>query len=514
MTPSLLCAASRPDGPPCRAPSGRVLALGAAFALAAAGAAPAGSPPGAPIGRSPAIPVETVVLANGLKVVVSRDPTAPVVAVAMAFGAGGRSEPRGRAGFAHLFERLMFEGSKHAPKGQFDRILESYGGDNNASTHEDFTIFYEVLPSNALPVALWLDADRLADLDLGKESLRNQVSVVKEERRMRVDNEPYGRLLHVDIASRAFSNWQNSHPVIGSAEDYDAVVLGAAEDFFKAYYAPRNGALAIVGDVDAVQALAWAREYFEWIPNRGEPAPADFAEPEPGPPPGGGPPCPPGATRPCATPSRWAWLADPHARLPAFAAAWGGLPERRTADYYALLLVGQALFDGKSSRLYQELVKRVQVAVSVQGGLGFPLVEDPLEYKAPGSLGGWVVHKAQSTPLRVKDLVMRQVSRIAERGVDAKELARLKTSLRSKWVRSQETCLGRARMLLTSALLDGDPAAVNGELERFMAVTPEDTRRAAARYLRPDNAVLFSVAPGGARPEDRSAVPRSPRGGK
>ncbi|MFA6316439.1 MAG: pitrilysin family protein [Elusimicrobiota bacterium] len=446
------------------------LTLAIAFTAAVAAAAPE---------KAPLVAIESVTLANGLKVVVSRDPSSPVAAVAMGFRAGSRAEPRGRAGYAHLFEKLMFEGSKHVRKGEFDRILESYGGDNNASSHEDFILFHEVLPARALAVALWLDADRVADLDLTKDSLRGQVEVAKEERRMRVDNEPYGRLLNVEIASHTFSNWQNSHPVMGSPGDYDAATLKDAEDYFASSFSPANGVLAIVGDVEPAEALAKAREYFEWIPNRGTPPQTDFSELAPG-------------------PSTWVALSDPHARLPAFAVAWKGMPERGTRDAAALALVGQALFKGKSSRLYQELVKVSQVGVSVDGGLGFPLVEDPMEFKAPGSFGGWTVHKPGFTPNQVRVLVLKQVARIASHGLDPAELGRLKTSLRSEWIRSRETCLGRAKSLVAATLLDNDPAADNAGLERFMAVTPQDTAAAVARYLKPENALFFGVAPGGA----------------
>ncbi|MBI5210024.1 MAG: insulinase family protein [Elusimicrobia bacterium] len=455
----------------------------AAQAAAAGPAEPATGP------RVPKVAFETAVLANGLRVVVAADASVPVVTVAMAFNAGGRTEPRGRAGFAHLFEHLMFEGSKHVRKGQFDRILESYGGDNNALSHEDYTIFYEVLPSNALAVALWLDADRLADLDVTKDAIRNQIEVVKEERRMRVDNDPYGPLLYVDVASRTFSNWQNAHPTIGSYEDFAAATTKAVSEFYADYYSPQNGVLAIVGDVDPARALSLVKDYFEWIPNRGSPAAVDVTEPEP-------------------ASARWFELADTHAHLPALAVAWKGLPARGSPDHYALALVGQALFAGKNSRLYQELVKRAQVAVSLEGGLGFPLME-PREYKEPGSLGGYVVHKAEHSARDVQGLLMKQVSKVAAAGLGPAELDRVKTKFRSDWVRSRETTLGRAQMLLTAAILDGDPGTVNMDLERFMAVTPEDTRRAAARFLRPDAAAFFAVSPGG-RPlssSDRGGTP-------
>jgi len=172
--------------------------------------------------RAMTIPIHSFELPNGLRVVLSPDRTVPVVTLAAVFDVGGRQEVRGRSGFAHLFEHLMFEGSAHVPKGRFDKLLEGFGADNNASTHEDFTFYYEVMPSNVLPLAAWLDADRLSALDVSETNMRNQVSVVKEEKRMRVDNEAYAPLLAVEIASRTFSNYANSHPLIGTFEDLDA----------------------------------------------------------------------------------------------------------------------------------------------------------------------------------------------------------------------------------------------------------------------------------------------------
>ncbi|MEQ1917605.1 MAG: pitrilysin family protein, partial [Elusimicrobiota bacterium] len=214
---------------------------------------------GVPAGAAetaPRIDFSSFTLANGMRVLLSRDASVPVVAMTMIVDVGGRHEARGLSGFAHLFEHMMFEGSKHVPKGGFDRMLETYGGDNNASTHEDFTFYYEQVPSNALPIALWLDADRIGALSVTPESVKNQIEVVKEEKRMRVDNEPYGPLLYVDMASHTFSNWQNSHPTIGSFEDLDAASLKDVRAFFEAYYSPDNIIMAIVGDIEPDETRA------------------------------------------------------------------------------------------------------------------------------------------------------------------------------------------------------------------------------------------------------------------
>lgn len=423
---------------------------------------------------APQISFETYSLPNGLRVILSPDRTVPVAAVSSIFDVGSRQERKGRSGFAHLFEHLMFGGSRNAPKGVYDRLLESYGGDNNASTHKDFTLYYEIVPSNALPIPLWLDADRLSSLAITQEALENQISVVKEEKRMRVDNEPYGPLLYEEVAKRSYRNWQNSHSVIGSFADLEAGSLQDVKDFFDTYYAPSNGILALVGDFDPAQAKEWLESYFGWIPNRAAPGPLDTSEPD------------------VASQTK-VELTDAHANLPALVLAWRKMPERRTApDFYALTLLGNLLFQGKGSRLYRSLVKEKQVAVQAEGGLGFP-ESDFWEFKAPGLFGCFVIYKEGRTAQEVRELIEQGIGEVAKNGVPDKELARVKTKFRSDWIRSQQTVLGRAKMLLRAALLDGDPGAANGELERYMAVKSSEVQSAAQKYLAPEQLMILDV---------------------
>lgn len=428
---------------------------------------------------APRVEFSSFTLSNGLRVVLSQDASVPVVAMTMIVDVGGRHEARGLSGFAHLFEHLMFEGSKHVPKGGFDKMLETYGGDNNASTHEDFTFYYEEVPSNALPVALWLDADRVGALNVAPESVKNQIEVVKEEKRMRVDNEPYGSLLYVEMASHTFLNWQNSHPTIGSFADLDAASLKDVRAFFEAYYSPDNIIMAIVGDIDPVETRKLVEAYFSSMPAKPRPKAADVTEPAP-------------------AGERTIKLVDAHAKLPALGFTWKGAPERGADEYYAMLLLGKALFSGKSARLYQKLVKESQVAVSLDGGLGFP-ISDADEYKAPGAFGGFVVHKREKTSAELKALIEGEIAKVAAEGLAIAELERVKTKFRSDWLRGQETRLGRAQRLLYAALLDGDPEAANRELSRFMAVTPGQIQSAAAARLVPAAATWFELAAGEAK---------------
>lgn len=428
------------------------------------------------LAATPRIAYEQFSLPNGLRVLISSDASVPLVAQAMIFDVGARQEVPGRSGFAHLFEHLMFAGSQNVPKGGFDKILESYGGDNNAATHEDFTFYYEVVPAHALPVALWLDADRVGALNVSKDAVAKQIEVVKEEKRMRVDNEPYGPLLDSEISSRTFSNWQNRHSIMGEFEDLNRAGLKDVQAFFETYYAPSNAFLAVVGDVTVAEAKRWVTEFFGNLPNREKPAPTDTTEPEPG-------------------PGRTFAVADAQAKLPALAAAWKLRPRRQTADFFALAILGRALCAGKSSRLYQELVKNSQIAVEVQGGLGFP-GSDESDYQAPALFGVFVIHNGEHKPEEVRRLLLAQIARIAAEGLPAAELERLKTKFRSDWLMSQQTRLNRAEKLLVAAILDGDPNAANA-LDSYLAVTSADVQRAAANYLKPELANIFEVVPGG-----------------
>jgi predicted Zn-dependent peptidase len=428
---------------------------------------------------APRIEFSSFTLPNGLRVLVSQDSSVPVVALTMIVDVGGRHEVPGRSGFAHLFEHMMFEGSKHVPKGGFDKLLESVGGDNNASTHEDFTFYYEEIPSNALSTALWLDADRIESLSVTPEAVKNQISVVEEEKRMRVDNEPYGAAQYVDIASYSFVNWQNAHPVIGSFRDLDAASLSDVKAFFTAYYSPDNITMAIVGDIDPAEARRLVTGYFGRIERKPRPKAPD-------------------TTEPAATAERTVALQDEHAKLPALGLSWKGMPARGTVDARALILLGKALFSGKSAKLYQKLVKENPVAVSVEGGMGFP-ISDWDEFKLPGLFGAFIVYKRDQTAAKIRTLIAAEAAAAALYGLPAADLERVKIKFRSDWVRAQETRLGRAQRLLQSALLDRDPEVANQELERTLAVTADDVRRAAAAYLKPEAATWFEIAPGGAQ---------------
>lgn len=422
----------------------------------------------------------TLTLSNGFRVILAPDRSVPVAAMAMLIPVGARQETKGRSGFAHLFEHLMFDGSAHVKKGQFDKILEGLGAESNASTHMDMTFYYESVPSNALPVAFWLDADRMSELRVFKKNMRNQIEVVKEEKRLSVFNEPYMPLLWVEIQKKIFSNWANAHDTYGGFEDLDAADLSDVKRFFADWYAPSNTILAVVGDFDPEQARRGLERYFSWIPDRSARGDVDLSEPaQAGP--------------------RTFRVPDKHARVPALATVWSGTPDRGSRDYYALTLIGRYLYAGKSARLYQRLVKEERVATSIDepyaGGLGFP-VSDWDEYREPGLFGGIVLHKPEVSPERLQAIIDDEIKKLMHSGVPPQALKRVKTKFKSDWVVGAQAALGRAWILLRHAALDGNSARANGELDRFMAVSVAETKRAAERFLGEQARNVFIVTPG------------------
>lgn len=440
---------------------------------------PAPSPPTAPLApggaRVPQIPFQEFYLPNGMHVILSQDHSLPVVTESMLFNAGARDEQPGHSGFAHLFEHLMFEGSKDAPKGVFDHLVEGYGGSDNASTHEDYTYYFETVPSNALPLVMWLDADRIASLDVTEQNMKNQIAVVEEELRMRVDNAPYGPLLYVDLRQAAFSNWTNAHPVIGTIANLNQATLGEVQAFFDSYYAPRNCTLTIVGDIDPDQTEQMVRHYFSWIPNRGTPSPVNYAEP-------------PRVQEVTRT------VHDAQAKLPAVAIAWQG-PPRDSPAFYALTILGNLLTDGESSRLYQSMVKGSQTAIEIDGGLGFPDT-DYTDYKQPGLFTILAITKPNVPPAQVQQLIFQPILDIEANGVPDAEMSRLKTKFAADWMRSEQTTLDRGQLLSLAALLDGNAAAANSELPNFLAVTSNQIADAARQYLTHERATVVIDVPG------------------
>ena len=427
----------------------------------------------------PVTPIEQFTLDNGLRVVLNEDHSVPVVSVAVYYDVGSRNEREGRTGFAHLFEHMMFQGSENVPKAAHFQYISNAGGTMNGTTSSERTNYFETLPANQLPLALWLEADRMRSLKVTQENLDNQREAVKEEKRLRYDNQPYVNGF-LRLFEMSFRNHANAHSTIGSMEDLDAATVEDVREFFRIYYAPNNAVVAIAGDFDKTQINELIQKYFSNIPRQSEPPPVDVSEPE-------------------EVAEHKAAFIDKLAPVPAFALGWK-VPARRTADFYALLLASHLLFEGESARLYQQLVKGEESVVQIQGGID--------ERRGPSGLFIVVIPKPDRESNQIRETIFSEIRDLATAGPSDEEMENLRNSLFNGSVRSRQSSLYRAQQLAEFALYDGDPDLFNSELENYLKVTAAQIRNAVARYLDSDNRVLLEIVP--APHEAAPAAPQAP----
>ncbi len=420
------------------------------------------------------IPTEVRTLGNGLTVVVSEDHAAPTFGLSIVYRIGFRLEPRGRTGFAHLFEHMMFEGTPSAPKGTFTRVIEGGGGTLNGSTRPDYTNYISTAPVSALDAILWLEADRMKTLDFSEKNLRNQQEVVKEEIRVNVKNKPYGLFYWTDLSGKAFDKWENAHDGYGSFEDLDAAKLADVESFFKSYYGPNNAVLAIVGDVKPAEALAKVEKYFGGIPARTTPPRPDISE---------GP----------NSAERTVEQTDALARVPALAVGWK-MPPRGDRDQSPAAVLGQLLVGGEASRFYQAFVKGKEFLLTLSGGLNWP-VGSPWNYDGPTLLSVFALYKPTTDAKSVVDSMEEEIQKIAKSGVPAEELARTKTKMISDIYSGLELPLSRADALCLAQLFTGKAASVNERPGLIEAVTSADLQRVATTYLTKANRTVVDRKP-------------------
>ena len=418
----------------------------------------------------PRIPFEKYTLPNGLEVILHEDHTTPMIAVDTWYHVGSGDEKPGHTGFAHLFEHLMFMGSEHVPTGQFDQLLESAGANNNGSTTEDRTNYYETMPSNALPLALYLDSDRmgylLPALDSAKVDL--QRDVVNNERRQRVDNVPYGKSNETILAALYPKGHPYSWPVIGSMTDLSAATLQDVKNFFRTYYAPNNATLVIAGDFNADSAKALVKHYFGDIP-RGPQIP-----PRPSPP-------------PVVVPRDTFLVLQDRVQLPRIYYTWPSV-KNFARDDAALSVLASVLTDGKNSRLYKRLVYDLQIA------------QDVNSYQNGERLAGYfqiiVTARKGVAPDRIDAVIREELARLERDGITSRELARVQNSTRSQFLSSLATDLGKAELLNQYNYFVGDPDYVQRDAARYDAVTRADVQRVARMYLGKPKVVLTVVPEG------------------
>jgi zinc protease len=437
------------------------------------------------------VPVEYHKLSNGLKVVLSPDHTAPKAVVAVYYGIGFRIEPRDRTGFAHLFEHMMFQGSQNLGKMEFIKLVQSNGGVLNGSTRFDFTNYFEIVPSHALEMALWAEADRMKGLAINQDNLTNQQGVVKSEVRVNVLNRPYGGFPWLDMPQYANSNWYNAHNFYGDLKDLDAATLEDVQRFFKTYYAPNNAAMAVVGDFDSKQTLAWIEKYFGSIPKAELPPPPDISEPR-------------------QEKEKRATKDDLLATRPALAFSYH-MPPRETPEYYAMGLLEQILAQGKDSALYQALVQKNGLTGNVSGGIND--LGNMFDIKGPVLFTVSLFYDKDKSADQILKVVDEEIEKVRTAPVDKETLARARVKARSSFYDGIDGFFGfgKADLLCSFALFDDDPGKINGIEGEFRKVTPELIQKTAQEYLRPTNRTVLLVVPKAepkseSKPESKSGL--------
>jgi len=422
--------------------------------------------------------IEEYSLENGLRVVLNRDNAVPVVAVAVYYNVGSRNEREGRTGFAHLFEHMMFQGSENVKKAEHFQYIMKAGGTMNGTTSSERTNYYETLPASQLPLALWLESDRMRSLAVTQENLDNQREAVKEEKRLRYDNQPYGQIFDL-INAMIYRNFANSHSTIGSMEHLDAATVEDVQEFFRIYYAPNNAVLVISGSFEPEAAKQLVETYFGDISTQPLAPELDVSEPE----------------EVGETYREWE---DKLAPFPAFLVGWK-IPKRRSPEFNALYLAGKLLYDGESSRLYQKLVKGDESVIQLFGFTD--------ERRGPSSIFVGAIPKPEKDLSRIRDIIMTEIRHIAQEGPAAEEMQKLHNQLINDSVRTRQSSMSRAQQIAEYALYDGDPKLINTDLEDLLAITPQQIRDAVQKFLNTENRALLDIVPAGARVKASAPAP-------
>ena len=440
-----------------------------------AAAAIAGLPRGWAQGQTATdkIPFTYYKLSNGLKVVLSEDQSAPIIAVGVYYQIGFRIEPRDRTGFAHLFEHMMFQGSQNLGKMQFIQLIQKNGGILNGSTRFDFTNYYEALPSNTLETVLWAEADRMRGLDITEANLTNQKGVVTNEVKVNVINQPYGGFPWLDMPQYANVNWYNAHNFYGDLKDIEAATLEDVIRFHKTYYSPNNAALVLVGDFSIDHAKEWVQKYFGNIPSSELPPRPDLTEPE-------------------QTVEKHATKEDKLANKPALAFAYH-MPDRLTKDWYAMGLLDQILLQGDDSLLVQEIVKKRGYSSSLDGGINNDL-GNLYDYRGPMLFTASLIHDDSISTTQIMSAVDGVMQGVIDQPVDAATLHRAQTKLVSALYDQEGNLgLGKVDLFASFALFDDDPGEINSLVENFNKLTPADLQATAKKYLRPQNRTVLEI---------------------
>jgi zinc protease len=419
-----------------------------------------------PAQTAPAIKFTETKLANGLRVIVAEDHAAPVFSIVVHYLVGSKDERKGRTGFAHLFEHMMFKGSENVGPGEHFMQVFINGGTMNGTTNKDRTIYYETLPSNQLDLGIFLEADRMKSLEITMENLDNQRNAVQEERRLGVDNQPYGRTFEA-VDALAYDNPAYEHSVIGSMDDLNAASVDDVASFFKTYYAPNNAVLAIVGDVETKATIEKVRKAFEAIASQPAPPKVDLTEPK-------------------QTAERRQRLEDPLARLARLDIVFKA-PPRLTPEDDALQVLGTVLSSGRSSRFFQRIVREQQLAPNVNAGRDGAV--GPGLFRVIGTV------TPGKTPEALEAAVLAEIERVKNEPIADWELEKARNNAKRGVVSGLTSSLGRAIQLAEFAASYGDVHLINQRVDRIMKVTAADVQRAARTFLTAENRTVVVTVP-------------------
>jgi zinc protease len=407
-------------------------------------------------------------LPNGMQVVFLEDHSTPIVHAEVWYHVGSKNEKPGRTGFAHLFEHMMFKGSKNVEPEGHPSWISSIGGQSNAYTTEDATVFWETVPAQYLPLVLWLEADRLATLRIDEQVFKTEREVVKEERRMRIDNQPYGRLNEL-IYDQAFTVHPYKHPTIGSMKDLEAASIADVRDFFRTYYVPNNATVVLVGDFNTKEAQELVTRYLGRVPKSDRPVPRDIPK------------------EPPQTKERRVRLEE-NWPLPAVVVAhhitFDGDP-----DSYPLHIASKVLSDGQSSRIQRKLVYEKQLALAAFGGGN--IIEDPNLFYAVA-----IVQPGHTTEETI-DALVAELDQLRAEPISANELQQAKNQFARDYIFGRESNKDKAGQLGHAAVIHNDIKTADGEFDIFMNITQADVQRVARKYFTPENRLVMTIMPRG-----------------
>lgn len=451
-----------------RMTSSRLATYGARVGVAVAAVALVWTASPEAASRPPKFLYQRMQLPNGLTVILNQDRSTPIVNVQLWYHVGSKDEKAGRTGFAHFFEHLMFKGSKNVEPEQHTSIIASVGGQANAYTNEDTTVFWQTVPAHFLPLVLWMEADRMATLRIEQEAFVREREVVKEERRMRIENQPYGRLNEI-IYEQAFTVHPYRHPVIGSMDDLNAATLADVRDFYATYYVPSNVTVVISGDFDVAEATNLVNQYLGRVPKAAAAVPRDIPR------------------EPKQLKEKRA-VVEENVPLPAVVVAhhitYDGHP-----DAYPLHIAAKVLSDGQSSRINQKLVYETGLALTAFGQAN--LIEHPNLFYAVA-----IVNPGQS-PAAVEKALIAEFDRMKAEGVTPRELQRSKNQFARDYILGRETVQQKATHLAHAEVLHADITTADGEFDIFQNITQADVQRVSKTYFTPESRVVIHIMPKG-----------------